>query len=415
MTFIDLATISWRSLLRNKRRTFLTAVSVAFGVLLSVTFTASGDYSYTNMIDSSATMGLGHLTAAAPGFNETPSLALFISQSDKIREIAAKTIGIKASFTRIIGQAIFASGPKSFGGQFMAIDPDEEKEEYNFFLKYIEQGHLFDRDESQGIVIGAKLAEKLNIQLKKKVIYTMTDKNGDIVSAVARVSGIFRSGEDSIDGSMVILPLKKVREILKYGAQEASILAIFLKDQRRAETLAAEISQNISVPGIEILTYKETQAELAGLIAMDRASNYFLQFLIGLLIAAGILNTILMNVMERTREFGMMMAVGTSSAQIVAIVLIESFWIGLLGLILGALLTLPLYLYMNIIGWDLSSYIGTDYNAAGILVDPVLKFVLFKESAFSIVTGIFTLTMLAGLYPAFRAGRITPVDSLKNN
>ncbi len=414
MTFTDLATISWRSLLRNKRRTFLTAISVAFGVFLSVTFTASGDYSYTNMIDSSATMGLGHITIESPNFNDTPSLALSISQTDKIQDLTSAIPGIEASFSRILGQAIFASGSKTVGGQFMAIDPTKEKTQYNFFLKYIEQGHLFSEDESRGIVVGAKLAEKLKLRLRKKVVYTLTDKKGEIVSAVARVSGIFRSGEDSIDGSMVLLPIKRIREILNYKEQEASLVALFIKDQRQATDIALQTSQILQDDSIKVLTYKETQREIAGLVAMDRASNYFLQFLVGLLIAAGILNTILMNVMERTKEFGMMMAVGMSPGKIVSIVLIESFWIGLLGLILGALITLPFYLYMSEVGLDLSRYIGTDYNAAGVLIDPVLKFILFKESACAIVTGIFALTMAAGLYPAFRASRITPVDSLKS-
>lgn len=413
MTFIDLATIAWRSLLRNNRRTFLTAVSVAFGVMLSVTFTASGDYSYTNMIDSGATMGLGHLTVESPSFNDTPSLALSIKQTNIIQNLLATIPGIEASFTRIIGQAMFASGSKTIGGQFMAIDSTQENKQYNFFLKYIEQGRLFSEDESRGIVVGAKLAEKLKLQLGKKVVYTLTDKNGEIVSAVARVSGIFRSGEDSIDGSMALLPINRVREILNYEAHEASLVALFIKDQRQARAIASQTSQILQIETIKVLTYKETQTEIAGLIAMDRASNYFLQFLVGLLIAAGILNTILMNVMERTREFGMMMAVGMGPGKIVALVLIESFWIGLLGLVLGAIITLPIYLYMSQVGLDLSRFIGTDYNAAGVLVDPVLKFVLFKESALAIVSGIFALTMAAGIYPAFRAGRITPVDSLK--
>jgi ABC-type lipoprotein release transport system permease subunit len=330
-----------------------------------------------------------------------------------MQDLADEIPGIDASFTRIIGQAIFASGSKTVGGQFMAIDPAREEKQYNFYLKYIEQGHLFSESESGGIIVGAKLADKLNLRLKKKVVYTLTDKNGEIVSAVARVSGIFRSGDDSIDGSTALLPLKKVRKILHYTENEASLIALFIDDQRQAATLASQAARILNDNTIQVLTYKDTQKEIAGLIAMDRASNYFLQFLVGLLIAAGILNTILMSVMERTKEFGMMMAVGMSPNKIIAIVLIESFWIGFFGLILGAFITLPIYVYMNRIGLDLTSYIGTDYNAAGVLVDPVLKFFLFKESALVIIAMIFAFTMAAGLYPAMRAGRINPVDSLK--
>ena len=138
-----------------------------------------------------------------------------------------------------------------------------------------------------------------------------------------------------------------------------------------------------------------------------------MQLLVGLVIAAGIMNTMLMSVFERTREFGMMLAIGLSPWQLVRMVFIESCWIGVLGLILGIVINIPWYAYMSEVGINLSRQIGEDYSAGGVLVDPVLKFRLFKESAVAILAAVFGLTMIAGLYPAFRAGRVPPVESLK--
>ena len=174
------------------------------------------------------------------------------------------------------------------------------------------------------------------------------------------------------------------------------------------------INKNLQKPELEIMTWEQTQADLAGLIAIDRAGNYLMQFLIGLLIAAGIVNTMLMSVLERTKEFGMMMAVGMSPKQVVQMILIESFWIGIIGLILGIIITSPWYFFMSRYGLDLSIFIGEDYSAGGVLVGPVLKFRLFKESAFVILASIFLLAIVAGLYPAWKAGRIPPVASIRN-
>jgi ABC-type antimicrobial peptide transport system permease subunit len=138
-----------------------------------------------------------------------------------------------------------------------------------------------------------------------------------------------------------------------------------------------------------------------------------MQGLVGLLIAAGILNTLMMSVMERTREFGMMMAVGMAPSQVVAMVVAESFLIAILGLLMGVLLTTPWYLYMVRVGLDFSGQIGDDYSTSGVLIDPVLKFRLFRESAIAIGLGVFGLTMLAGVFPAFKAGRVPPVDSIR--
>ena len=118
--------IAWRNLLRNRRRTLITGFSVAFGVLLSVTFTASGDYSYTNMINSSATLGFGHLAVEPPGYNDTPSLSRRLGGAEAIRTRALELPEVESAYVRIMGQAMFASGAKSVGGQLIGIDPTVE-------------------------------------------------------------------------------------------------------------------------------------------------------------------------------------------------------------------------------------------------------------------------------------------------
>ena len=405
--------MSWRNLLRQKRRTLITALSVAFGVFLAVTFTGSGDYSYTELINTSAVMGFGHVAVEPPGYNDTPSLAKWLDQAGDHRERIATLQGVSGAYTRITGQGLFASGAKSVGGVFFAIDPAIESPDHNLFLRVIDQGSLFTDNNGRGIVVGSKMAEKLNLRLGKKVIYTVTDKNGEMVSGVSRVSGIYKTGDDMVDGSLALLPIGRMREVLGYGSQGGSMVNVFIKDQRRAEVMQHKVVAALEPGNYEVLTWKATQADMAGLIAIDRASNYILQVLVALLIAAGIFNTIFMSVLERTREFGMMMALGMRPGQVVRLVLLESVWIGMLGLVLGVILTAPWYVYMYRIGIDFSGMIGGDYSAGGVLVDPVFKLRLFKESVIAILLGVFGLTLAAGIYPAWRAGRVPPVESIK--
>lgn len=411
---MQLGTFAWRTLMRNKRRSIITAFSVAFGVLLSVTFTASGDYAYTNMINTSAVMGLGHLTVEHPGYRDTPTLDKRLLNADAVRQRALQTPGVTAAEIRIMGQAMFASGAKSVGGTFIAIDPARETPAYNIFLRTLVQGHCFSAEEEHSIVVGAKMAEKLNLRLGKKVIFTMTDKDGELVSELARVSGIFRTGDDAVDGGVVLLPLTLVRKALGYEPKAASLVAIFLADQRMASAIKGKLAKLwAGRPDIAVLSWQESQPDLAGLIAVDRLFNYLLQFLVGLVIAAGIMNTLLMSVMERRREFGIMMALGMMPGQVVWLVLVESCWLGLLGLALGVVITTPWFLYMARVGLDFSSRIGEDYSAGGVLVDPVMKFRLYKESAMWIAGAVFSLTLMAGIFPAFKAGRTSPVENLK--
>jgi ABC-type lipoprotein release transport system permease subunit len=410
---MKLLIMAWRNLLRSKRRTAITACSVAFGVLLAVTFTGSGDYSYTKMINTSSAMGLGHLTIEPPGYNDAPSLGRTLNHSEAIRDKVMQHPEIDDALPRIMGQAMFASGANSAGGMFLAIDPSLESSAYNIFLQSLVQGTVFSEKNSRGVVIGVKMAEKLKLKTGRKLVITTTDKNGEIVATVGRVSGIFKTGDDSADGSIALLSIDHLRTTLNYTVGEVSLISVFIKDQRRAWEVQKKLLATNWQQELDILTWETTQVELAGLIAIDRASNYLLQFLVGLIIAAGITNTLLISVLERTREFGIMMAIGMRPGQIVAMILIESLWIGLLGLALGVLVTTPWYLYMHYIGLNLSSLIGEDYSAAGVIIDPVLKIRLFRESVVAILAGIFFLTITAGIYPAFKASLAPPVESLK--
>jgi len=405
--------MAWRNLWRRKRRTFITAFSIGFGVMLTVTFTGTGDYGYTNMINTGAIMGLGHVTIEPRGYNQTPALDKRLLKAEQIREHILTIPGVSDAIVRIMGQAMFASASKTVGGMFMAIDPTQDSAEQNLLLRSLVHGHLFSSAEGRGVVVGTKMAEKLNLRIGKKLVYTTTDINGEIVSEIARVVGIFETGVNEVDGAMVLLPINSVRATLHYNVHDATLVAVIINDQRRAKRVRDQISAAVGNLQREVLTWKQTQTELAGIITMDKSGNYIMQLLIGLLIGAGILNTLLMSVLERKREFGVMMAVGMSPTMLFKLVLVESFWLALIGLIVGVVITTPWYAYLYYVGLDFSGAIGEGYNAGGVLVDPLFKIRLYKESIIAILAGVFSLTLLSGIYPAWRAGRIPPVESLK--
>jgi ABC-type lipoprotein release transport system permease subunit len=410
---MKLGKIAWRNLWRRKRRTLITGISIGFGVMLAVTFTGTGDYGYTNMINTSAIMGLGHVTIEPYGYNQTPSLDKRLRKTEQIRERVLAMPGVNDAIVRITGQAMFASASKTIGGMFMGIDPTQESPEQNLLIRSLVQGKVFSSKDNRGVVVGSKMAEKLNLRIGKKLVYTTTDVYGEIVSEIARVTGIFKTGVNEVDGGMVLLPIDSVRTTLHYDAEDATLLAVIINDQRYAERMRDSISLTERDPQIEVLSWHQTQADLAGIITMDRSGNYISQFLIGLLIAAGILNTLLMSVLERTREFGVMMAVGMLPRTLFMLVVVESLWLAIIGIVIGIIITVPWYAYLYYVGLDFSAAIGEDYSAGGILVDPLIRIRLYKESIIAILTGVFSLTLLAGLYPAWRAGRIPPVESLK--
>jgi len=405
--------LAWRNLWRHKRRTLITASSIAFGVLLSVTFTGAGDYFYTRMIDAGAKMGMGHITVAARDYNRAPSSQKRLQSANQHQATLRELPEVSSVIARIQGQAMFASARKSIGGTFIAIDPAQETASNNLFIQSLVEGKMLETVSDKGIVMGVDLARKLQLSLGKKVVYTTTDVNGDIVSAIARVSGLFRTGVSEVDGGLALLPLQSVQTVLGYESDEVSFIAVNLHDQRASHVLRDSLQQQAAFQDMEVLNWQQTQPDLAGMIAVDKSANKISQLLIALLISAGIINTMLMSVLERIREFGVMMALGMSPRHLFGLVMLESFWLAVTGLIIGIIITIPWYLYMFETGLDLTSAYGDDFSFGGVLLDTVFKIRLFKESVVGILIGLFSLALIAGAYPAWRASRIPPVDGLK--
>jgi len=400
-----------RNLRRNSRRTAITLASIAFGLMLALTFTGIGDSGYTKLINSAAKLGMGHVAIMHPDYLLSPSLSNTVQESSVLLDILQKDNNIAKAVIRITGQSMVATARESVGAAFIALNPDQENTETNLLLDHIIKGELFDADDKKGMIIGAKMAEILDVEIGDKVIYTCSDRNGEIVSALGRVRGIYKTGSDQVDRLMVLLPINRVRKLLGYSSDEATMVIGFCKDVNRVRLTRYRISKLLKNSVIEMWT--KTAPDMAGMVQMDRTINYMFQIIVFLLIAAGILNTILMSVLERTREFGVMMAIGMNPGRLFRLVLMEAFWLSVFGIISGLIVTSPLYWWLHTVGWDLSEYIS-ESTVAGVVYDLTIYNDLRLESLIIILTISFGIIMLSGLYPAWKAGRIAPVESLKH-
>jgi ABC-type lipoprotein release transport system permease subunit len=407
-----LAVMAWRNLWANRRRTIITLFGIAFGVMLAVLATGLGDATYSRMIDYAARMGAGHVTVQHAGYLELPSIEKTVTDVDAIAQRAEALPEVDAATPRISGTLMLATASQSVGAGFIALDPERESAATLELFDDIEEGTFFDRADAQGIILGAKLAENLDVGIGKRVVYTLTDKHGEIVSGLARVSGIVRSGASSIDSGLCLLPLDSVREILGYDRTEATQVAVFLHDSEAADAVARALTEGLSEAS-SALTWKETQAELHAFIQMKVASNLVLEVVILLLVGAGIFNSLFVSVMERLREFGVMIAIGYSGAQVFALVLWESLWIAVMGLVGAAIVTIGPYHHLNTKGLNMSD-LGTEgAEVAGVAMDSTLYVEILPTSVMAIAFVVLISTLAAGLYPAWRAGRVEPVDAIK--
>lgn len=411
---MNLPKTAWRNIWRNRRRTLITLSSIALATMLAVLMTGMQDASWRDIIDVAARMGGGHVTLQHPDYLDKPALSRTVTDGEHKAKLALEDGSVRRVVLRIVGQTLLSTAHGSFGAGFIAFDPKLEDEDTLSILEAIAEGRSFERADEGGILIGARLAANLGVTLGKKIVYTMTDREGQIVTGLVRVSGIVRTGSPAVDLGLCLLPIDNIRAALGYAKDEATQVALFLDDNRESATVAGRMSARFG-DGTAALTWKEAQPDLDSFIAMKKGGMVVFEALILILCAAGIFNTLFVSVMERLREFGIMIAVGFPPPRLFSLVMVESLWLGLVGLALGVVLVAWPYHYLSRTGIDFSALYADQQSidVAGVGMSMVMKVGIYPESAAAIALAVLAATLLSGLYPAWRAGRVEPVDSIK--
>ncbi|MGD8726337.1 MAG: FtsX-like permease family protein [Gemmatimonadales bacterium] len=408
----SMTVMAWRNLWRNRRRTLLTLSSIGFGVFLAVLFTGMQDRNWNDMINFAARLGAGHVTLQHEEYLDAPTLSKTVQGTGALRELVLREPGVTRVVERIVGQTMLNTAWESRGAGFIAIDPAAEDTTTFTVLGSIVEGEPLVTGSDGGLILGEQLARNLGVGLGDKIVYMMTDKTGEIVSGLARVSGIVRTGAPSVDRGLCLLPIEAVREVLGYDEDEVTQIAAFIDDQRRAEAIADRL--NAEVPsGVAAHPWNEIQRELAAFVALKVGGALFMEALIAVLVAAGIFNTLFVSVMERLREFGIMLAIGWSPGRLFRLVVLESAWLGVLGLVGAVLITALPYWYLATTGIDAAALMGQTMEVSGIAMPSTFRVGIFPEHAVIIAVAAFVATLLAGLYPAWKAGRVDPVETIK--
>ncbi|NOY25146.1 MAG: ABC transporter permease [Oligoflexia bacterium] len=407
--------LAWRNLWRNRRRTLLTMCAITFGLMLAVLFTALQDRSFGDMIDLAARMASGHVVVQQQDYLDSPSLRRTVPDAVAVSKLVAAQAGVSRTTARITGPMMLATAGQSYGAYFLAVDPAQEDAQTLAFVDAIDAGQMLSEASGNQIVLGARLAHNLKLNLGDKVVCTLMDKQGEIASGLVRLSGTVSTGADSTDRVIALLPIDSVRQTLGYGPAEATQVAVYLDDARDSRGVRDRLAHSLTA-GLAAATWDQVNPELSGFIAMKVGGGRFMEGVIMVLVAASIFNTLFVSVLERRREFGIMMAIGYTSGQVFRLVLWESFWLALVGVIMGLCVTAAPYFYLVAHPIDLTAVYaqqGQNMDLAGIGMSPILHIGIYPESFVIIVIGVVLATMLSGIYPAWKAGRTVPVETIR--
>ena len=308
---------------------------------------------------------------------------------------------------------LLTSPTSSAGVMITAIQPELESQVSDWQDK-VDEGAWLEPDDTRGILLGVKLAEALDVSVGKKVVLMGQGKD-EVNSKLLRVRGFLKTGAAQMDGSLALVTVGAAQDFLDQP-DAVSQISLHVSQSKDSEAALVAVRSALGArSGIEVLGWKEAVEEVYEFTQTDKRTNNSIFFIIGLITALGIVNTVLMSVMERVREFGVMLALGTSPARLRLLILTEGLLIGLIGAALGLGAGSALTSYLVEHGIDYSEMLGGEsIDMAGVAVDTFIK-AAWDWPTMAVYCGVAVLlSVLATVYPAWKVGALRPVESMRH-
>jgi putative ABC transport system permease protein len=401
--------MAWRNLWRHKRRTWLTIGAMIFSNLLLVFLISLQFGSYRMMIDNTLKSYTGHLQVQHKEYNDNPKIRNSFDAIVPLANEIRKQLGSNKVAARGVAFAMTSSEQRSYGLQIIGVEPEFEPE-VSSLPGLIDRGHYFTDLNAEEIIIGSVLARNLRVDIGDELTLLGSGRDGSFAAGVVIVTAIFDSGNADIDRSMAQLPLGYFQSLFSMGGHGHNIV-INADDLTLVPVLQNHVSKLLNErKELALLDWNSLQPGLQQAIQADMASAWFMYIILIILVAFSVLNTQLMSVLERTREFGTMMALGVKPVRLGSLVITETFIMSTLGLALGAALGTALAYYLSIVGF---SYPGMEEMAGKFnLPDRIYP----SLSLLSIFLGpgiVFLFSLLASIYPALRLFFLHPVSAMR--
>ncbi len=404
--------LAFRNLWRRKRRALITALSIAFGFWLAVILIGIRESVSHRFIAVGAKGGFGYLTIAPRDFASHKAQQSHFRFDSSLETLLASFPEIKGAAPRRVGEAILQSTSQNTGSAWLAVDPKRENAAVNLYCTYMREGQC-GPDWTKGAIIGSILAEKLKLQRDDPLIYTLQFADGQSISLMTHVHGIFHTAAEDLDSHLFMIPIQELQAELPETARYFSYMAIFVDNSYQVGYVTEALNQKLP-EGFRAFTWKETQPSLVEFFAADRLLFMILLTFISLIISAGIATCMNMNFLERRKEIGTLLAIGMLPRQLLGLLLREALALGIVGTALGVVVTSPFYLYLNLKGVDISPLMGHTMSVGGITQgDMILKCRLLLWQFAGITATPILASVVASLIPAIRASRSLPVEILR--
>ena len=410
--------LALRNLRRHKRRSLLSGSAMVLAMALLVFSRTIAEGGHEDWIDSGVRMGDGHVSVQAPEFRTRRTLDYRLSPEARVavREALGSEVlaeRLVATAPRLMIQGLASSSAAALPAVIVGIDPQAEGA-FSALDEKLEKGRWLEPDDRLQAYVGARMASRLKLKEGSRFVLTAQDAAGDITGQMVRVAGTFRSGIPEMDEGYIQIPIATAQEWL--GVPDAATSeALLLRNSRDVGPVRRDLEASLAdwEGDAAVLEWRESMPELEAAVRMDDWADYVFHIMLFVIAATAIINTILMSVMYRTREFGVLRALGLERGEVGRVVFIEGMILtaisGLVGMALGAAIVWGFF--RN--GLDFSAIWDMEMEAAGIVIDPVIVPRFHWNQILQSLAFILVIGSLASVYPAWRATRIDVAEAMK--
>lgn len=409
--------MAWRNTWRNTTRSLVVIIAVILGIWAAMFMTGFATGMSRSYINNAIQNALSHLQIHEPDFLRDRSVKHLIPNLEEVHRIIVQQPGVHSVSRRTVVNAMISSGQATRGITIKGVDPIAEAALSDLSEKVIE-GSYFEEGRKNQILISRKLSEKLKVRIRSKLVLTFQDLSGTITAGAFRISGIFESGNTPFDEANVFVRQTDLNLLLIPAGQAATVIddptniaheiAIMLEQPGRIE--AVEEVLQAALPGLQVDTYREIAPDLQ--LYESQIQNISLIYLAVIMLALifGIVNTMLMAVLDRIRELGMLMAIGMNKLRVFLMIVMETILLCLIGAPVGLLLGFLTVRYLGSYGIDLSAF-SNSLQMYGL--SERVYFELEPVVYYQVPLTVMLTALLAALYPAFKAIRLRPVEAIR--
>ncbi|HEX7432757.1 MAG TPA: ABC transporter permease [Anaerolineaceae bacterium] len=395
--------MAFRDLGRNRRRSFFSALALGIGVALLLLIAAFIQGELDGSLNSAIKLQSGNLQVRAKTYDEVKTSLAFedlIENPDQVAAQIAALAPVLAATPRLFANGIVTTGDQSLGVRIIGVEPDSSANAP--FKDGLVSGTFLTADDSGGIVVGQSLADKAGLHAGDQVNLLVNTSNGDIDQQAFTIRGIYTTHTPGIDNNYVFLPLAKA-QVFSKAVNHASTIFVLLKDKADTSAVVAVLQSS----SYQVLTFDDLNPLLVYIDQYYNAVMAMIYLTVLAITATVVVNTLIMSVFERTREIGILSAIGMKSGSIMGLFFAESSLLAVGGIIIGWVLGAILVIYFTIAGFSLA-----DFGVTGILLGDRIYTHLTIQATVTLTILAFVVTLLAALYPARLAANMEPVTAL---